>query len=333
LTESAFCHDLIETLEWKESLLSTDLSLSVISSITKAVEIKLDDLPFDHLMRVNKAHVSALSRVSKNPYIAAIVAEEVVADADAFMFFLASAVADSEEAKVLVSRSAPWKPSVSFSRNTMIPPMDRGGTNLTEYNSADSEIVCSKLIEGFEALCMYNPQGANLVNNFIWTLALRREVDEPNAFSSGTFQSAPGLVLICNSHLEGIGALDMAEALLHEAIHCYLFCAEDRDRRILGPNTDYRERVHSPWTGAHIGLHSAVHALAVWFGLLKHFHLLEAAASGALKEIAIERLAFIERGFRSDDFPEFKSELQRKCSDFGRGIVGDLALRIDRVLG
>ncbi len=321
----------IQTLNWEESGHSESALPLIKAVIEREVSKKLNDLPLGNYLRKNETEVLRQGRVVKNPYIGAIALGEVEAEHDTLMYFVAQAISDDEPDRKISTENDVWEPRVSFAGSTMIPPMDRGGTNLSEYNDEiEIDLVCRKVGEGFRILQSFNPHGAYLVNKYVWILSLRRELDQPNAFSSGTFQSAPGLVLICNSHLERITPSDLAEALLHEAIHCYLFWAENRERRVLAEGVDHKERLDSPWSGAAIGVHSAVHAIAVWFGLFKHYRYLEARGTDTMKDQARERLLYIGKGFQGEGFGRFTETLEKKCSPFGQKIISELKDNIRR---
>jgi hypothetical protein len=121
-----------------------------------------------------------------------------------------------------------------------------------------------------ELIATHSDNAVALLRGFVWTIRLRKERSPASPFSSGSFFSLPGLVLLTNPH-RGLDPVDIEEALIHEAIHCYLFLCESPLHPIVLESRDYSTKLRSPWTENPIGLHSYIHAAAVWYGLFHYW--------------------------------------------------------------
>ena len=94
-----------------------------------------------------------------------------------------------------------------------------------------------------------------------------RKQQTSNAFCSFSSCNFVGRIALVNPQL--VGESLMAEALVHEAIHTYLYMQEPRS--LWGLNTDIVVEpsvVNSPWTGRELPLSTFLHACFVWYGLL-----------------------------------------------------------------
>lgn len=85
---------------------------------------------------------------------------------------------------------------------------------------------------------------------------------------SSTNAAAIGRVLIVNASQHNV--FDIAEALVHEAVHTAVSCCELytpllRNKYIL-------RNVTSPWTGATLPMHAFAHAIFVWSALIRLRH-------------------------------------------------------------
>jgi|GEM_PF-3533024 len=129
----------------------------------------------------------------------------------------------------------------------------------------------------------------------------------PNeGFSSGSNGLYIGRVVMCN--LENTPLELIAEALVHEAAHGYLYMLEtlqpwmpsQEHSRELGPS------VPSCWTGNHISLRSFSQAVFVWYSLYNFWK--AAQAKGLYRpEFVANRIQFIENGFEKLDMPHLQN--------------------------
>jgi hypothetical protein len=74
------------------------------------------------------------------------------------------------------------------------------------------------------------------------------------------------MMLLGYSDTATIDVAQLAEALVHEATHSFLFMFEEAHERFVGEDLS-GEAVRSPWTGKTLRLDAYVHACVVWYGL------------------------------------------------------------------
>lgn len=86
-------------------------------------------------------------------------------------------------------------------------------------------------------------------------------------FGSST-PSHIGRLLFRNAHLMNTAAL--LDALVHEAIHAFLYMFELSEPLVLDLPYEEQPLVRSPWSGRELPLYTYVHACFVWYGLV-HF--------------------------------------------------------------
>jgi hypothetical protein len=94
-----------------------------------------------------------------------------------------------------------------------------------------------------------------------------------------------------------VDAVDIADAIVHEAIHALLYMQEQKKSWVYDPDLCKPiPRVVSPWTGRHLALRPFLQACFVWYGLL-HFWCL-ALSAGAFDSARIrERIVRSGIGF------------------------------------
>lgn len=110
-------------------------------------------------------------------------------------------------------------------------------------------------------------------------------------FSSGSMNQFTGRSIFWNAHLPSVTVAMLAEALVHEAIHAYLYMHEAVDAWFDGDVHDalVEQRFESPWTGAMLKLEPFVQAPFVWFGLAGFWA--AAARSAAFEHATVQRHA------------------------------------------
>jgi HEXXH motif-containing protein len=109
------------------------------------------------------------------------------------------------------------------------------------------------------------PLALAFVNEQLEHVVIRRSSTIDGASSSSN-RALVGFCLLNNIHIPPDPVLVSVEALVHEAIHQYLYRTEVES----GNFCDLTElrTYRSPWSGKRIPLHSLIHASFVWFGLL-----------------------------------------------------------------
>ena len=109
------------------------------------------------------------------------------------------------------------------------------------------------------------PKALTFVNEQLEHVVIRRSSAIDGASSSSNREFV-GFCLLSNIHIPPDRVFVSVEALVHEAIHQYLYRTELESGNFcdLSELRTYR----SPWSGKRIPLHSLIHASFVWFGLL-----------------------------------------------------------------
>lgn len=145
------------------------------------------------------------------------------------------------------------------------------GADLVALSQKEFSETMRNLALAIEPIVTHSEHAVSLVRHFIWSIRLRKERSHSSPFSSGTFFSLPGLVMLTNPH-RSLDPVDIEEALIHEAIHCCLFLCESPLHPIIPESRDCSITLRSPWTENLIGLHSYIHAAAVWYGLFHYWN-------------------------------------------------------------
>jgi hypothetical protein len=213
--------------------------------------------------------------------------------------------------------NAPWK----------LPTMDRGGSEFSFLTPPQIECAIEKLMLAFDAVDAVSKEMSEFVSAYVSVIVIRAELSYSNAFSSSSFLPLPGLCLLCNSHLDAVTVQRLQEALVHEAIHCFLFLIEEVQKPLLRDPCWHDETVSSPWTGTEIGLHSFVHASAVWYGMHRFWSYglqLGMPRAQHFQSYYVRRIAMAERGFKSSRFSETLNRVGAMLSDDALALVNSL---------
>lgn len=113
------------------------------------------------------------------------------------------------------------------------------------------------------------PHAWRMAHGFTKALILLPEDTAPQQFSSGSSGQFVGRSVFANPHLDKVTEVELAEALVHEAIHAVLYMDEQHDPWVLDPALYAGPlRITSPWTGNRLPLRPFLQASFVWYGLL-----------------------------------------------------------------
>jgi hypothetical protein len=185
--------------------------------------------------------------------------------------------------------------AVSFDGELPIPYMDRGGNRLRPIAPDTASVILGRLNAAERLIKTINTNTSAFSIQQTEVLAFRFEDEYPTSFCSGSFKTLPGFSLITNCLLPSVNERDLADAIVHEAIHAIICRFEAFGERLLNSDIAGHPQVGSPWTGARLGVESFAQACFVWFGL---HHFWKNASDDA-------SLSFDERatkGFVSSDF-------------------------------
>ncbi|OAI57762.1 hypothetical protein AYO50_00015 [Acidobacteria bacterium SCGC AG-212-P17] len=159
---------------------------------------------------------------------------------------------------------------VSFGGDLPVPFMDRGGNCLSPVSTDDAERILGKVAGAGRLIQTVNENTHGFSIRHTEVLAFRYESEYPADFSSGSFQTLPGFSLICNCHLPAVSEPEVADAIIHEAIHSIIYQFEAFGEPLRRRDRPADFQVISPWTGSRLGVESFAQACLVWYGLL-HF--------------------------------------------------------------
>jgi hypothetical protein len=139
------------------------------------------------------------------------------------------------------------------------------------FEAAELELVHERLGRTFAAIAAAAPSAAWFAATFNKVLVLQKDPSAPDQLSSGSNGQYIGRSFLTNPERDHAREEDIADAVVHEAIHGLLYIHQThapwlRDRSL----GDQATRVTSPWTGRGLPLHSFLEACFVWYGLL-HF--------------------------------------------------------------
>lgn len=222
-----------------------------------------------------------------------------------------------QDGQIACDYNAPWK----------LPTMDRGGSDLSFLTPAQIDCVVEKVKLAFNAVDAVSREISEFVSAYLRVIVIRAELSCSNVFSSSSFLSLPGLCLLCNAHLDTVTVPRLQEALVHEAIHCFLFLIEELQKPLLRNPCWHDEMVNSPWTGTEIGLHSFVHASAVWYGMRRFWSYglqIGMPRDDLFPPYYMRRIAMAERGFKSPCFFTTLGRVGAMLSDDALALMSSL---------
>lgn len=207
-------------------------------------------------------------------------------------------------------------------------PDDEFGIATTiPHNSAELEIVTSKLLNSIAELRQHCAPALALVTTFTEVLALRREPEQALSFYSSTFSGYPGLVRLTNGHLPGADISALVEAMVHEAIHCILHVNEELEEPFVRVEEANHTKVVSSWTGSTIRLQSYIHACVVWYGVYWLWSI-EGFASGSA-QVQVELLRQrAYRGFQHRSISEALEQFSHLLSPSIKELLHELEERM-----
>jgi len=164
-------------------------------------------------------------------------------------------------------------------------PQTRATLPLATLSHEDRCAVVERLAESEAAVERTDPGVARFLQMFVKVLTLRSS--HHTRFECSSLTRFVGRALFYGVGWSEVSREELAESIVHEAIHACLLMAErsgwlGRDGGIF---TLSRE-VISPWTGARIRPSSFIHACFVWYGLVNFWRL--AVERGSFEQTSAE---------------------------------------------
>jgi len=140
---------------------------------------------------------------------------------------------------------------------------------------------------------------SDVVKYFVveFTKVLVLQKDETQGFSSGSEGRYVGRSTIGNPQLPGVDELELAEAVVHEAIHSLLYMQEHYQPWALSESLySLEQKVVSPWTGTALPVRPFLQACFVWYGVLNFWS--RAALAGTFSQrMVLARINKAASGF------------------------------------
>ena len=136
------------------------------------------------------------------------------------------------------------------------------------------------------------------VQQFLRVVALRRDPASPEIPGSFSRPDYLGLATIINPDCKVASYIYLADAIVHEAVHSYIYMIELES----GDNTAYEHfplvdrEIISPWSHKRLKIRYFVHACFVWYSLLNFWNLV-VMNSRLCSDEAIERRHLCAKGF------------------------------------
>jgi hypothetical protein len=186
------------------------------------------------------------------------------------------------------------------------------------------QLVCERLEQALAGIGAVNPAIEGFVTTFTKSLVLLNDTDSPESFSSGSSAQYIGRTVLANAHLPAVSEVDLAEALVHEAVHSVLFMEERAEPWVLRPELYAPTRCTvSPWSGNVLPLRPLLQAAFVWYALV-HFWCQAFASLSFDRRKVRTRIAQAASGFIGD-------RIARQIDPFLDGVSPTILLAIEQM--
>jgi hypothetical protein len=158
-------------------------------------------------------------------------------------------------------------------------PNAGAGLTLCHYRTKPQRVAAlRKLASAMTAIEATDPCVAAFVRRFTLVASIVTD-SEGTRFSSGSVNQYVGRSIFWNAHHPSVDIGLLAEALVHEAIHGFLYMHEACEPWFVEPERiPTHPVVTSPWSGARLRLEPFTQACFVWFGLMQFWRIAERSA-------------------------------------------------------
>lgn len=180
-----------------------------------------------------------------------------------------TALGDIEFSRLGVAYRAPHIGAgcvVDFSSPYSDPPFEDARAPTGAYSVNQTPELLSMLNSALQKISRVNPNAFHLICNSLKVVSLRRHEGKPRNYLSSSCRAFIGKASILNIHLSDVSVASVADTLVHEAIHSFLYEREQITRWV---SRDYEARrsIRSPWTNNMLRLDNFLQACFVWYGL------------------------------------------------------------------
>jgi hypothetical protein len=148
-----------------------------------------------------------------------------------------------------------------------IVALELGPAEQITHSAQELEIIYKRLKQTLIAIADVCPHTVDTINLIVKVIAVKRDMVAAEGFGSSSWSSIIGRVVFTNAHLSDVSLAQLANALIHEAIHSLIYMVELQCPFYLDKAGISDFTITSPWTGRTLYLTSYAHACFVWFGL------------------------------------------------------------------
>jgi hypothetical protein len=335
--------EIVNRLTWIEASeipRARDIEARLFSQFDRAARIIVQETlgqanPIKQLAPELKANVI------RYPYIAGFLEQHFSLSAQQLLLYIAESLATPDKTASAGHlahqdhRSAPQLPDKQFApikfdyySKIAIPTQDDGQAWVSDYSLSELNIFVDQIACALANVSKVSASAYDFINAYIWHVSIHKNTNKPNTFGTYTFQMLPGLLLICNPRSPDVDLFLLEESMVHEAIHCFLDWTEATGSKILIDDKIRGNLVKSPWTGNYLDIHTAYHAILVWFGLGQYFEqCLQAYLSDEHASRFQSRLDFVRRGFQSGGFLSVVEALHAACTHGASEVLRSISER------
>lgn len=161
-----------------------------------------------------------------------------------------------------------------------------------------------------------------------WTRVIVAQAEPSRRFWSGSNGQHVGRVMIVNADAANTGTEEIADAIVHEAIHGFLYMHETIEPWVLGKKLYTSAGViASPWSGTELPVRPFMQAAFVWYGLAMFWaqhvdgNVFDRERARAMLERA---LAGFRRGSLVDRLKPWQAKIRSEMTDTIDGLQQDV---------
>ncbi|MDB5662989.1 MAG: hypothetical protein JWN59_1327 [Sphingomonas bacterium] len=135
-------------------------------------------------------------------------------------------------------------------------------------DAGDREVALGRIGDALDIVQRTGGGAHRMVHAFTRVIVVRSDPSAPGFYTSASSTLSLGRAVVRNPFVVAATPSELADGLVHEAIHCVCDLSEIHDGRwLVGDRDVYHNRLPSPWTGRSLDLHTYLQACWVWFGL------------------------------------------------------------------
>jgi hypothetical protein len=143
---------------------------------------------------------------------------------------------------------------------------------LSAYTDGELGYVLERLDRSVRNIQAISWPASEMIAQVLRVVVGRKDLEDPRGFSSSSWPGWVGLIAVTNGHRRDLDEAWIADSLVHESIHSFLYMVEGFEPFYASIEASRGRLTESPWSGKMLYLHSYVHACFVWFGLLSFWN-------------------------------------------------------------